>query len=189
MLKQSAINYKSLLQTNGPSPVRREHLNALKVEARMGVLVLLRKHNKKDMGEGRLRFPVWEHERLTTSHRHRAETRHCCSSRAASTSQSSPSPPNLSITPPTLEEADRWEHHSEQLATLYPAGKTQDLPQRSAESRVWHRPLLTVKTPLSGEGLHAPPPPLWSPTSIVTETHKLHCSSALCMCRVKACTL
>lgn len=34
MLKQSVINYKTLLQTDGPSPGRREHSNALKVEAR-----------------------------------------------------------------------------------------------------------------------------------------------------------
>lgn len=45
---QSVINYKTLLQTDGPSPVRHVHLNALKVEARMRAhtLILLRKHIK-----------------------------------------------------------------------------------------------------------------------------------------------
>lgn len=135
MLKQNVINYKTDLQADGPSPVRHEHLNALKLEARMRALVLLRKHIKKNMGG--LLFSVRQHEFLTTTYKpfisvyidlpfsaffffdwkdfntHRAGMRHRCSSRAVSTSQSCPSPLNLSIIRPTPVEADRGERHSD----------------------------------------------------------------------------
>lgn len=130
MLKQSVINYKTL-QTDGPSPVRSEHLNALKVEARMHVhtLVLLRKHIKKDIGGGGLLFfclPAWmPHNNIQAVspcfrvppytafffldwkdfNTQQAEMRRCYSSRAVSSSQSFPSPLNLSIIRPSLEEA------------------------------------------------------------------------------------
>lgn len=67
MLKQNVINYKTDLQADGPSPVRHEHLNALKLEARMHALVLLRKHIKKNMGG--LLFSVRQHECLTTTYK------------------------------------------------------------------------------------------------------------------------
>lgn len=137
MLKQNVINYKTDLQADGPSPVRHEHLNALKLEARMRALVLLRKHIKKKHG-GFTIFcsPAWmPHNNIQAVilyfcvHRppytalfffdwkdfntHRAGMRHRCSSRAVSTSQSCPSPLNLSIISPTPVEADRGERHSD----------------------------------------------------------------------------
>lgn len=131
MLKQSVINYKTL-QTDGPSPVRSEHLNALehlkwKHTCACTHLSYWENTLKKTWVGGFTIFclPAWMPHNIQAVipcfrvplytafffldwkdfNTQQAEMRHCYSSRAVATSQSFPSPLNLSIIRPTPEEA------------------------------------------------------------------------------------